>query len=208
MDFTSLGGAQTPAPVEVAPAAPGISLNLEKNTMLDLAKTAPSLTHVDLCAGWDASACGPDADLDISVFLCNAAGKITKNTDVIFFNNKETTGIKLNGDNRTGSGDGDDETITIDLTAVEASVNKIVCCVTIADAAKNQQVFGMVNNAYVRLVDKSNDAELAKFDLKTDGSSATAMLFAELVRNGGSWVFHTIGEGKCADLNGVAALFS
>ena len=107
INFTSLGGPAnpTPTPTEVAPATGGVSLDLEKNTILDLAKAAPGLTKVDLCAGWDISAGGADFDLDISAFLLNEAGKITSASDVIFYNNKTAPGIHLNGDNRTGAGD-------------------------------------------------------------------------------------------------------
>lgn len=207
INFTNIGS-DASAPVEVAPApVPGISLNLAKNSILDLAKAAPSLSKVDLCAGWDIAMGGADFDLDISVFLCNAAGKITSGADVVFYNNKAVPGVTLNGDNRTGAGDGDDEIISIDLNAVAPSVNKIVCCVTIDQAVARRQTFGMVSNSYVRLVNKDNGNELCKFVLKDDCSTDTAVVFAELVRDGGSWVFHTIGEGKQADLNGLAAMF-
>lgn len=207
MDFTSLGGAST-APVEATPT-PGISLNLEKNSFLNLDKAAPALTVVKLCAGWDTAACGQDADLDISVMACHANGKITSGNDIVFYNQPNVQpGISLSPDNRTGAGDGDDETITINLNELDSTITKLICCVTIDKATEKQQTFGMVNNAYVRLVNDSNDKELAKFDLKNDATStATAMVFAELVKDNGSWSFHTIGEGKIGDLNTLAALF-
>ena len=210
INFTSLGGPAnpTPTPTEVAPATGGVSLDLEKNTILDLAKAAPGLTKVDLCAGWDISAGGADFDLDISAFLLNEAGKITSASDVIFYNNKTAPGIHLNGDNRTGAGDGDDEVINLDLAALSPSIHKVICAVTIDQAITRRQTFGMVNNSYVRLVNSENNSELCKFQLKDDYSTDTAVVFAELVKDGSTWAFHTIGEGKQADLNGIAALFS
>ena len=207
INFTSSGG-EVSTPTEVTPTQSGISLNLEKNTVLDLAKAAPSLNNVDLCAGWDIAVSGVDFDLDISVFLLNEAGKITSASDVVFYNNPVANGIQLNGDNRTGAGEGDDETITLNLQAVSPTVNKIVCAVTIDQALARRQTFGMVNNSYVRLVNKDTGSELCKFQLKDDYSTDTAVVFAELVRNGASWAFHAIGQGKQADLNGIAALFS
>lgn len=210
INFTSLSSdssAPAPAPVEVAPAAPGISLDLSKNSVLDLSKAAPGLSMVDLCAGWDVAAGGADFDLDISAFLLNSAGKITSGNDVVFYNHKSVAGVSLNGDNRTGAGEGDDEVISLNLAQVAPTVNKIVCCVTIHEAVARRQTFGMVNNSYVRLVNKDTGAELCKFTLKDDYSTDTAVVFAELVRDGGNWVFHTIGEGVQADLNQLCGRF-
>lgn len=211
IDFSNLtNSASTPAtPVEVAPAVPGFSLNLEKNSVLDLAKAAPGLTKAKLCAGWDTSAAGSpfDFDLDISVLMLNDAGKITSGNDVVFYNHLEVPGVKLMGDNRTGAGDGDDETINLDLNAVNPAVHKIVCCITIDKAMDRRQTFGMVNNSYVRLVNQESNQELCRFPLKDDYSTDTAVIAAELVRNGTGWAFHSIGEGKQADLNGLAAAF-
>lgn len=206
INFNTLTG-DTSTVKEVTPVSQGISLNLEKNSILDLAKVEPGLKKVDMCAGWDVAVGGADFDLDISVFLLNSAGKITSASDVVFYNNKHVNGITLNGDNRTGAGDGDDEVISIDLDTVSSSVSKIVCCVTIDQAIARRQTFGMVNNSYVRLVNKDNGKELCRFELKDNSSTDTAVVFAELVRDNGSWVFHTIGEGKQADLNGLAAMF-
>lgn len=212
IDFTSMGaGATNPAPatapVEVTPTTPGISLDLDKHNLLNLDKIAPGLTKVDLAAQWDASACGADADLDISVFLCHEDGKIHSGDDVIFYNHKDVNGIHLDKDNRTGAGDGDDETISMDLNAINPSIHKIVCCVTIDKATERHQTFGMVTNSLVRLVNKDTNAEIARYSLKEDCKTATAIVFAELVKDNGSWVFHTIGEGLVADLNGIAARF-
>lgn len=206
INFTSMNNNTTP--VEVSPVSSGVSLNLTKNSVLDLTKAAPSLNRVKLCAGWDVAACGSDFDLDISVFMLNNNGKITSGSDVVFYNNPSVRGVSLNGDNRTGRGDGDDETIDIDLNELASSIDKIVCCVTIDQAIARRQTFGMVNHSYVRLVNADTNKELCKFELKDNGSTDTAMVFAELVRNGNAWAFHTIGEGKNADLNGLAAMFS
>lgn len=208
IDFTSMSDSTAPT-VEVEPSTvgTGISLNLQKNSLLDLEKASPGLNLVDLAAGWDITSGGDGFDLDISVLLCNEAGKITSANDVVFYNNTSAPGINLNGDNRTGVGDGDDEIISIQLNAISSSVHKIICCITIHDAATKHQTFGMVANSYIRLVNKESGAEIARYTLKDDYSTSTAVVFAELVRDDEKWIFHTIGDGLVADLNQIAARF-
>ena len=182
-------------------------LNLQKNDILDLTKRNPGLKSVTLGAGWDISYGGVDFDIDIAAFMLDANNKFNTVSNVIFFNNKQGQGIALSGDNRTGAGEGDDETILIDLENINPSIQKIVFVVTIHEAQSRRQTFGMVNNSYVRLLDTANnDRELCRFNLKADGSTATSVLFAELYRDMGEWQFKAVGEGKIADLNGVLAL--
>ena len=189
-----------------APA--GGVLNLNKNDILDLTKRNPGLKKVMLGAGWDTSNSGSDFDLDIAAFLLDANNKFNTVSNVIFFNNKAGRGIILGGDNRTGAGEGDDETINIELDNIDPSIVKIVFVVTIHEAMAKRQTFGMINNSYVRLVDlEQNGKELCRFNLKENGSTATSVIFAELYRNGAEWQFKAVGEGKIADLNGVLALY-
>lgn len=208
IDFSSLGTpTQSNNVQEVVSSSPGITLNLNKGEVLDLQKAAPSLENLDLGAGWDTAAFGEAFDLDITAFLLNANNKITGANDVIYFNNKVGQGIKLNGDNRTGEGDGDDEVISVQLSQISPSVQKIILSVVIFQAREKGQTFGQVNNSYIRLVNKNNGSEVAKFQLKNDFSTETAVIFGELVRNGNTWLFHAIGEGLDADLNQLAQRF-
>lgn len=184
-------------------------LNLQKNDILDLTKRNPGLKSVTLGAGWDISYGGVDFDIDIAAFMLDANNKFNTVSNVIFFNNKQGQGIALSGDNRTGAGEGDDETIHIELDQISSGIQKIVFVVTIHEAQPRRQTFGMVNNSYVRLLDRvNNDRELCRFNLKADGSTATSVIFAELYRDLGEWQFKAVGEGKIADLNGVLALYS
>ena len=183
-------------------------LNLNKNDILDLTKKNPGLKRVMLGAGWDISNNGSDFDLDIGAFLLDANNKFNTVSNVIFFNNKQGQGIALSGDNRTGAGDGDDETINIELDKIDLNIAKIVFVVTIHEAMVKRQTFGMINNSYVRLVDlEQNGKEICRFNLKENGSTATSIIFAELIRTGAEWQFKAVGEGKIADLNGVLALY-
>ena len=183
-------------------------LNLNKNDILDLTKRNPGLKKVSLGAGWDIANNGLDYDLDIAAFLLDSNNKFNTVSNIIFFNNKESQGISLAGDNRTGAGEGDDEVININLEEINPNIAKIVFVVTIHEAQAKRQTFGLVENSYVRLVDlENNKREICRFNLKENGSTATSVIFAELNRKGSEWQFKAIGEGKIADLNGVLALY-
>ena len=185
------------------------ALNLQKNQILDLTKKNPGLEKVILGAGWDIAKNGYDFDLDIAAFLLNSNGKVQNiPQDVIFFNNMEAPGIVLEGDNRTGAGDGDDERITIDLSQIRSDIAKIVFVVTIHEAQAKRQTFGMVENSYVRLLDEeNNEREICRFNLKENGSTVTSVIFSELYKQNGEWQFKAIGEGKIADLNGILGIY-
>ena len=185
------------------------ALNLKKNDILNLAKKNPGLKKVILGAGWDVASGGQDFDLDIAAFLLNANGKVQNiPDDVIFFNNMQGQGIYLEGDNRTGACEGDDERIRIDLESIPAHVQKIVFVVTIHEAQVKRQTFGMVENSYVRLLDEeNNEREICRFNLKENGSTVTSVIFSELYKQNGEWQFKAIGEGKIADLNGILGIY-
>ena len=184
-------------------------LNIKEDDILNLAKKNPGLKKVILGAGWDVASGGQDFDLDIAAFLLNANGKVQNiPDDVIFFNNMQGQGIYLEGDNRTGAGEGDDERIRIDLESISAHVQKIVFVVTIHEAQVKRQTFGMVENSYVRLLDEeNNEREICRFNLKENGSTVTSVIFSELYKQNGEWQFKAIGEGKIADLNGILGIY-
>lgn len=193
---------------DVTMQSPGVTLNLQKNQLLDLTKREPGLNSVSLGTGWDVSQTGQAFDLDIAAFLLDANGKFNTVDNVIFFNNKNGQGIQMTGDNLTGIGEGDDERIDIELNQISPMIKKIVFVVTIHNAMEKRQTFGMVNNAYVRLLNREqNDKEICRFDLRENSSAATSVIFAELNHEVSGWQFKAIGEGKVADLNGILALF-
>ncbi|MGL5295947.1 MAG: TerD family protein [Culicoidibacterales bacterium] len=185
-------------------------LNLNKNDILNLTKKEPGLTQVIVGSGWDLSQTGQDFDLDVAAFLLDQNGRIQAQTamqQVIFFNNMQLPGIQLLGDNRTGVGEGDDEQIDVDLLAIPAQTSKIVFMVTIHEAVQRRQTFGMVENAYVRLVNKQTNKEICRFNLRENGSTGTSVIFAELARINNEWEFKAIGDVKMADLNGLLGLY-
>ncbi|MCP2003921.1 TerD family tellurium resistance protein [Buttiauxella ferragutiae ATCC 51602] len=160
--------------------------------------------------GWDArSTDGQDFDLDASAFLLSQNGKVRGDTDFIFYNNLKSTdgSVTHTGDNRTGEGDGDDESLKIKLDLIPADVDKIVFVVTIHDAQARRQSFGQVAGAFIRLVNDDNQTEVARYDLSEDASTETAMLFGELYRNAGEWKFRAVGQGYAGGLSSVCAQY-
>ena len=187
-----------------------MALSLSKGGNLSLTKEAPGMTKVLVGLGWDArSTDGQDFDLDASAFLLKADGKVRADSDFIFNNQLKSTdgSVEHTGDNRTGEGDGDDEAIKIDLSKVPADVDKIAITVTIHEADARRQNFGQVRNAFIRLVNQDNNNEVVRYDLAEDASTETAMIFAELYRNGAEWKFRAVGQGFNGGLKPLAESF-
>lgn len=182
-------------------------IRLTKGANVSLSKSAPGLTNIIVGLGWDARATsGAAFDLDASAFLLSAAGKVRSDADFIFFNQPSSSdgSVKHLGDNTTGDGDGDDEQITIDLTRVPADVEKIAISVTIHEAASRNQNFGMVSQAFVRVIDAANNEEIVRYDLSEDFSVETALVFGEVYRHSGEWKFRAVGQGFQGGLEAMA----
>ncbi len=182
-------------------------INLTKGQKVDLTKGNPGLNSVMVGLGWDVNAfdSGADFDLDAAAFMCGANGVCPTEKEFIFYGNlvHSTESVQHMGDNLTGGGDGDDEEIMIDLEKVPANIEKIAFTVTIYEAEKRRQNFGQVSNAFIRIVDSSNNTELIRYDLGEDFSIETAVVVGELYRNNGEWKFNAIGSGF---QGGLAAL--
>ncbi|KIQ20028.1 TerD family protein [Rhodococcus sp. MEB064] len=184
-----------------------MSVTLAKGGNVSLSKEAPSLTAVSIGLGWDVrSTSGGAYDLDASAIALNPSHKVLSDEFFVFYNNLRSPdgAIEHTGDNRTGEGDGDDESIDIDLTALSPDVDSIVFPVSIHDADALRQNFGQVVNAFIRVVDKADGRELARFDLSEDASTETAMVFGELYRRNEEWKFRAIGQGYVSGLAGIA----
>ena len=184
-----------------------MAISLQKGGNVNLSKEAPGMKKMTLGLGWDTRATdGAEFDLDASAFMLNAAGKVRSDADFIFYNQPKSVegAVQHSGDNRTGAGDGDDESIIVDLSLVPADVEKIAVCVTIHAAEERRQNFGMVSSAYIRCIDAGSNAEVAKYDLSEDASVETAMIFGEIYRNNGDWKFKAIGQGYAGGLGAVA----
>ena len=184
-----------------------MAISLQKGGNVSLTKTDPGLTNVLVGLGWDArSTDGAPFDLDASVFLVGENGKVLSDAHFVFYNNKTSPdGAVIHaGDNTTGAGEGDDETVSINLPGVEAGVQRVVFGVTIHEAETRGQNFGMVRNAFMRVLNKDSNTELARFDLSEDYSTETAMIFGEIYRNGAEWKFKAVGQGFAGGLAALA----
>ncbi|MEE7582471.1 MAG: TerD family protein [Oscillospiraceae bacterium] len=188
-------------------------VNLTKGQKISLTKESSGLKNVMVALGWDEAEIQPvkfslfsrkpkqhSIDCDASAILLDENGKCIDNSDVIYFGNltHKSGTVKHQGDNLTGEGDGDDEQILVDLANLPSKYCKIAFVVTIYKADERNQNFGMIKNAYIRIVDTSNgNKELCKFNLSDDinYNDKTSMLFGELYRHNGEWKFNAIGEG-------------
>ena len=175
-----------------------MAVSLTKGGNVSLSKEAPGLKKIVLGLGWDPRKTdGKEFDLDAMVFLTADSGKVRSDADFVFFNNKSSAdgSVVHAGDNRSGAGDGDDETIAIDLEKVPSDVAKIVATVVIYEGKERGQNFGMVDRAYIRVLNGEGGAEIARFDLSEDAGTVTAMIFGEIYRNGAEWKFKATGQG-------------
>ncbi|WP_419994626.1 TerD family protein [Streptomyces boninensis] len=187
-----------------------MGVTLAKGGNVSLSKAAPNLTQVMVGLGWDArSTTGADFDLDASALLCGADGRVLGDEYFIFYNNLKSPdgSVEHTGDNLTGEGEGDDESLILDLQTVPAAVQKIVFPVSIHDAELRGQAFGQVSNAFIRVVNQADGAELARYDLSEDASTETAMIFGEVYRRGDEWKFRAVGQGYASGLRGIALDF-
>lgn len=180
-----------------------MAVSLKKGENVSLSKTDPNLKKVLIGLGWEArTSDGADFDLDASLFMVGESGTVKGDDWFIFYNqlNSPCRSVEHTGDNRTGEGDGDDEAIKVSLDKVPADVSRLVIAVTIHDAEGRRQNFGMVHDAFVRLVNSDNDQEVLRFDLSEDYSTETAMVFGEIYRRGGEWKFKAVGQGYSGGL--------
>lgn len=188
-----------------------MAVTLTKGQRVSLEKVAPGLSEVFVGLGWDVKATdtGCDFDLDSSVFLLSANGKLISEAHFIFYNNLTSPdankSVQHMGDNLTGAGEGDDEVIKIDLKKVPSEIQTIVVTVTIHEAEARRQNFGQVQNAFIRVINSQTNQEVIRYDLVEDYSTETAMIMAELYLKDNEWRINAIGSGY---QGGLQALFN
>lgn len=182
-------------------------ISLTKGGNVNLSKEAPNMQRAAIGLGWDArSTDGSPFDLDASAFMLNTSDKVRSDSDFIFYNQPKSTdgSLEHRGDNRTGAGEGDDETLRVDLGRVPAEVQKIAFAATIHEADVRRQNFGMVRRAYIRILNEADGQEVARYDLSEDASTEAAMIFGELYRQGSDWKFRAVGQGFAGGLGPLA----
>lgn len=179
-----------------------MSISLEKGQKISLTKENPSLDKIVVGLGWDVNAhrgfFGSNFDLDASCFCLNESGKVSTSKDFVYFGNKKNSNKSVihTGDNLTGAGDGDDEQIIVNLKSVPDSIVRIVFAVNIYRGKERSQTFGKVNNAFIRVVNSSDNSEMCRYNLGKDFKDETAVIFGEIYRNNGEWKFNAVGSGS------------
>ena len=181
-----------------------MSICLQKGQKGSLSKDHAGLSKVVVGLGWDEAkrekggffAPKPQPiDCDASAILLKN-GRLFDKGDLIYFGNlrHRTGSVVHQGDNLTGAGDGDDEQIIVDLSSIPAEYDKIVFVVNIYQAVQRRQHFGMIQNAFIRLVDARNNNEMCKYNLSENYNGMTAMIFGEIYRHNGEWKFNAMGQ--------------
>lgn len=176
-----------------------MTFSLQQGQSFSLTQNKPGLKRIMVGLGWDLSSSeGVDFDLDACAFLLGASGRVTADGDFIFYGNMchSSGSVESHGDNRSGAGDGDDEVITVDLSLIPSYIDHVVFTVTLYDAQARNQNFGMLDHAYVRIIDLETHEELARYDLGQDYLDETSIVVGELCRRMFDWDFHADGTGS------------
>ncbi|MDR1041687.1 MAG: TerD family protein [Deltaproteobacteria bacterium] len=187
-----------------------MSVSLIKGGNISLDAAVADLKAIFIGLGWEErDSTGYDFDLDASAFMLKADGKVRGDSDFIFYNNLRSSdgSVEHSGDNLTGGGGGDAEQIKVDLVSVPQEIQRIAVTVTIHDAERRRQNFGQVTDAYIRIVNQADNAEIVRFDLSEDMSTETAMIFGEVYRRSGQWKFKAVGQGYSGGLAALCANF-
>ena len=187
-----------------------MSVSLQKGQKVSLSKEGKEgLNRVIVGLGWDEAQPQRSGGLFGSLFSaptqsidCDASalmlqnGKLTDKGDIVYFGNlrHRSGAVQHMGDNLTGAGAGDDEQIVIELDRVPAEYDRIVMVVNIYQAMARKQHFGMIRNAFIRIVDARNNQELCRYNLSENYDDMTAMIFGEVYRHNGEWKFNAIGQ--------------
>lgn len=193
------------------------TVNLVKGERLDLTKTNPGLKVAAIGLGWDPQSNGHPFDLD-SFALALEGGKLKGNLpdNILYFGSPKVNGqptqlagaLVHSGDNLTGQGAGDDETILVDFSKLPSNITEVVICVNIYQAAsRGNQNFGMVNNAFIRVYDNDTKTDILKYDLTEDYSAVNGMVMGKLYLKDGEWKFQAVGTGLNGDINQIAQTF-
>ncbi len=188
-----------------------MGISLQKGQRVDLTKGNAGLSKILVGLGWDPversgggllgglfGSKGAEVDCDASVIMLDSNDKMVKKEDLVYFGNLQSRcgSVRHTGDNLTGDGDGDDEQVIVELDRVPANINKLVFVVNIYDCIRRKQDFGLIKNAFIRIVSGGNNQELIKFNLTDNYGGKTTLIVGEIYRNGTEWKFAAIGEGS------------
>ena len=174
-----------------------MAISLKKGGKFNLSKSEPNLHKIMIGLGWEVKT-GNTIDIDSSVFMLTNNGKLPAEEYFVFYNNLKSPdgAVQHTGDNRTGMGDGDDEMILANLPLINASVSEILICVTIHEAMARRQNFGLLQDAYIRIVDVETQREILQYDLDAEFGTFTDVEFGKLQKVNNEWNFVALGIGS------------
>ncbi|MGD6818569.1 TerD family protein [Metabacillus sp. 84] len=194
-----------------------MAISLQKGQKIDLTKGRAGLSSITVGLGWDPvkksggffgfGGGSSNIDCDASVLMLNENGKLADKKDLVYFGNKTSScgSVQHSGDNLTGEGEGDDEQIRVDLGRIPAHIHRLVFVVNIYQGVQRKQDFGMIQNAFIRVLDNSNSSELVHFNLTDNFSGLMALVPGEIYRHNGEWKFNAVGDGtKDASISEIA----
>ncbi|PWJ36013.1 TerD family protein [Sediminitomix flava] len=185
-----------------------MTITLEKGGRCNLSHTSPPLQKVMIGLGWELK---PNAslDLDASAFMLGKDGKLIASEFLVFYNNLKSPdgAIQHTGDNRTGIGDGDDEMLLVNLESIDPEVHEVIIAATIHNAIEKEQSFGLLNEAYIRLVNIDTRKEVARYSLGSEFSDATDIEFGRLLKTETGWSFEALGKGATKGLEGLVSTY-
>ncbi|KOY86356.1 chemical-damaging agent resistance protein C [bacterium 336/3] len=186
-----------------------MAISLKKGNTFNLTKKEPTLKKILIGLGWDVKP-GNSLDLDSSVFMLNASGKLPEDGYFVFYNNLNSPdgSIKHTGDNRTGAGDEDDEMILANLDAIGANIQEILITVSIHDAEARRHNFGMLADAYIRILDVETKREILRYDLDAEYPTNTDVEFGRLRKENNEWIFIASGIGANKGLQGYVDAYA
>ncbi|MDJ1469505.1 TerD family protein [Xanthocytophaga flava] len=185
-----------------------MSINLKKGGSINLTKQMPKLNKVMVGLGWEMSSY--TLDLDASVFILGATNRLISDEYFVFYNNLKSPdgSVQHLGDNRSGSADDDDEVILVNLENINPAAEDLVICVSIHDAIARRHNYGLLKDAYIRIVDVDNQKEIARYDLDASHAGENAVVFGRIRKSGGEWHFHAASQGTQNELQGLVDMFA
>ena len=185
-----------------------MSITLSKGGKLNLTKKEPALKKILIGLGWDMVS-NNSVDLDASVFMVTAAGKVPTDEFFIFYNNLKSpdNSVQHTGDNRTGVGDADDEMVLANLATVSTNIKEMIVIVSIHEASERNHHFGLLKEAYIRIVDVESNREIVRYNLDQNNSHDTDIEFGRLRLEENEWHFVATGAGAQKGLQGYVDMY-
>jgi uncharacterized protein YjbI with pentapeptide repeats/stress response protein SCP2 len=179
-----------------------MTIELTKGERFNLSQEVPNFNKLAIGLGWQVSQTAQNCDIDASVFMLAADGRIPDEKYFVFYNNLTSPdgAVRHSGDSRNGQIEGDDETVHVDLSTINSAIQEIVFVVTLHEGQAKNQSFSQVTNAFIRLYNSETRSELVRYNLNQIFSQETALEFGRLYRKNGDWRFQAVGQGYNAGL--------